>query len=175
MDEMRKIVEEMNLPLVLCHDDINPTNIIYNGENESCTLVDYDMTCFRFAEFDLAIFLQSICQGFNPADPSRPRRQPEFWKEALLEYLKAKAKIDGVDEGEAAGLLEQCYVRVRTLALIYSLIFVTYCFNVGVSNPNPPYGVPMDYINVGLGAYQTDYLNVKNEIIQPFLTDLGGL
>jgi thiamine kinase-like enzyme len=33
MEEMRRMVEEMKLPLLLCHNDVNPTNCIYNREN----------------------------------------------------------------------------------------------------------------------------------------------
>jgi hypothetical protein len=57
-------------------------------------------------------------KGFNPADPSRPRCQTEFWKEVLLEYLKAKVKLEGVDEKKAASLLDNLYAKVRKMVLV---------------------------------------------------------
>ncbi|XP_064641455.1 probable ethanolamine kinase isoform X2 [Lineus longissimus] len=135
IEALKKMVDDMKLPLVFCHNDSNATNIIYNKENDLFTA--------------------------PPSDS--PRCQPEYRKGVLLEYLKVKCKLDGEDEGRAMQLFDRCYAQVRKMYLVVSMIFSIYMIDVTLKEVHM--GSPIEFMRKALDVYETHYLNCKEELM----------
>ncbi|XP_064625328.1 ethanolamine kinase 1-like [Lineus longissimus] len=98
--EMKMLMELLrvkSIPKALCHGDCNPTNVIYDEENDKATLVDYEGAGISMPILDIAGFLGSAAYGFSP-DPEGLDYTPEFKREFMMEYFREKNKLDGEPE-----------------------------------------------------------------------------
>ncbi|KAJ3264718.1 hypothetical protein HDU77_007734 [Chytriomyces hyalinus] len=93
IDRLRKELENLEAelskvdsPVVFCHGDVNPMNIIYDGESGKIDFIDYEYGFYRPRGFDLG---NHFCEhtGFDCEWELYPN--PEFQRKFLREYLEA--------------------------------------------------------------------------------------
>ena len=74
--------------LVLCHNDLNAQNIIYNEKNQSVSFIDFEYAHINYALFDIANHFVEYCGVNNPDTSSYPTRDEQ--KRWLGIYFQAR-------------------------------------------------------------------------------------
>ena len=89
---MKNILDEISLPLSMCHMDLHPNNMLLNPATGDITFVDFELSGYHYSYFDLAYFfavqLAFGKQGFIA--PDEPAFTDEHRTIFLREYLHAK-------------------------------------------------------------------------------------
>ncbi|KAJ3237562.1 Ethanolamine kinase [Chytriomyces hyalinus] len=102
IDRLRKELEDLEAelskvdsPVVFCHGDVNPMNIIYDSESGKIDFIDYEYGFYRPRGFDLG---NHFCEhtGFDCEWELYPT--PEFQRKFLREYLEAYDPLKPVTE-----------------------------------------------------------------------------
>mmetsp|Transcript_14726 Transcript_14726/g.57760 ORF Transcript_14726/g.57760 Transcript_14726/m.57760 type:complete len:352 (+) Transcript_14726:59-1114(+) len=94
-----------DLPVVLCHNDLNAENCIFDEASDTMTFVDYEYTCTAYRGFDIG---NHFCEyagidtnlDFSGCYPSREAQRP-----FLAAYLRESGKE--ATEEEVAALFEE--------------------------------------------------------------------
>ncbi|KAI8833775.1 choline/ethanolamine kinase [Chytriomyces cf. hyalinus JEL632] len=86
LENLEAELSKVDSPVVFCHGDVNPMNIIYDAESGKIDFIDYEYGFYRPRGFDLG---NHFCEhtGFDCEWELYPN--PEFQRKFLREYLEA--------------------------------------------------------------------------------------
>ncbi|XP_064642119.1 ethanolamine kinase 1-like isoform X1 [Lineus longissimus] len=105
-----------------CHNDCNPTNIIYDEENDHVTFVDFEMCGLGEPLADLGNFLISSAIGFAP-DPQGLYHSPEVSREVVLTYLEEINKHDNIHDEVMEEQIQDTLDMVEVVAIAQLYFF----------------------------------------------------
>ncbi|XP_064622704.1 ethanolamine kinase 1-like [Lineus longissimus] len=95
---IKYVIDNMGLPRVLNHGDLNPTNFVYNENTGVMTFVDYEMCGFRIQIEDLTKFLLNTSIALTESDIEKHNHSPEFVRAFIRAYLEELRRLDGNEE-----------------------------------------------------------------------------
>ncbi|KAJ3312845.1 Ethanolamine kinase [Boothiomyces sp. JEL0838] len=95
--ELQSHLEKLESPVVFCHNDLNAANLIYDPEQNCCSLIDYEYGCHNYRGFDIGNF---FCEfgGIDCDFTKYPNEQIQ--KEWIKAYLKEKDGQEIVSDAE---------------------------------------------------------------------------
>jgi len=137
-------------PLVVCHNDLNAANIIYDETTESFTFIDYEQVGMNYRAFDIA---DHYCEfaGLHLDVEQFPSKEKQF---LFFEHY-----IGNTSEKE----LERLYTQVCKFVLVAHLLwFIWAKLQDCVSKVNFDYNV---YAEKRIREYwrrKEEYLNFKS-------------
>ncbi|XP_064645319.1 ethanolamine kinase 2-like [Lineus longissimus] len=105
----------LNLPLVFCHGDVNPTNIIFNETTDTVAFVDYETAGFNYAAFELARHIYLVTCSIH-VDIEDRLPSDEFILEVIRVYLEERQHVDGSIRADG-DTIQLWYRHVRTAML----------------------------------------------------------
>ncbi|XP_064630295.1 ethanolamine kinase 1-like [Lineus longissimus] len=117
--EAKMLLERFNLaitPKTYCQGDANPTNLIYDEENDKVFLCDFECAGINQPISDLVSFLGGAASGMMP-DPEGTEFSPEFKREFLHEYLRERNILDGEPEEVDEMLLTKYLTQMDIMEL----------------------------------------------------------
>ena len=85
---MENMLDELKLPFVLSHNDVNPANLIINDEKADITLLDFEFMATNYAFFDMGFMFVSWETGW--CDPNPPPLTDELRDTYVRSYLRAR-------------------------------------------------------------------------------------
>ena len=91
-DFLESILYDLDVPLVLSHNDIHHGNLILNEDDEEITILDYEMMAMNYEHYDIA-FLMMAWQILGPlghAGSDVPPLTDEIRDAYVKSYLRAK-------------------------------------------------------------------------------------
>lgn len=109
-------LEALNSPIVFCHNDLLPKNIIYNEEEGSIHFIDYEIAMYNHEHYDIGTHFCEYA-GIDVMDFSRyPDKAYQLnW---IRHYLECQAQLNGhTPESVTDRDIEECYVKTNKFAL----------------------------------------------------------
>ncbi|XP_064641041.1 ethanolamine kinase 1-like isoform X2 [Lineus longissimus] len=108
--------DALNIPETLCHGDPNPTNMIYNEQEDSIILVDYEMVGMMNPLYDLAGFMGTSAFGLLP-DIESLEHTKDYQRTFVKEYLEKLAIIDKCEEPVTEDKIEGVYNIIQVMMM----------------------------------------------------------
>lgn len=118
-DELKGLwhhLETLDSPVVYCHNDINPQNIIYNEDRGSVHFIDYEFAMYNYEHYEIA---SHFCE--SGADDAGFIKFPEksYQLDWMRYYLQCKAEQNGGSADDVTDRdVEECYVKTNKFALV---------------------------------------------------------
>ncbi|XP_064620979.1 ethanolamine kinase 2-like [Lineus longissimus] len=95
--EVRMLLERFkddSITETFCHGDFNPTNVIYDEDNDKVTMIDFESSSISYPTYDFSAFFSTAASGLT-SDPEGMMFSPEFKRDFLYEYLRERNRLDG--------------------------------------------------------------------------------
>ncbi|KAK9878895.1 hypothetical protein WA026_003724 [Henosepilachna vigintioctopunctata] len=118
--QFKEAVNDINMAVVFCHNDLLLGNIIYNEARNKVSFIDFEYACFNYQPFDIGNHFAEYA-GVGNVDYSRyPKKslQLDWLKYYLMEYKE----ISKVSEYE----IEELYVQVNKFVLMSHLLWFSW-------------------------------------------------
>jgi thiamine kinase-like enzyme len=171
IDFIRTIFEnnwsKHNLPIVLCLNNINIYNFIYDSKNKTMSVIDFDHCCSNYFILDLVCYFLELAKQ----DPENKYPQRQVQKLILAEYLKhSSLNLSSLiydplkpTDSELEHLCDLCGLLIAPVHLYWAL----WAFLQGLlTQPTSTF----DFINYGktrLAQYQKHKQNFFLPLYQP--------
>ncbi|XP_064651087.1 ethanolamine kinase 1-like [Lineus longissimus] len=130
LDSIRNLGEER----IFCHNDCNPTNVIFDEENDRVTLVDFEMCGLGQPFGDLTMILHLSATGYDPTPDNR--HSVELQKEFIRTYLAELKRLDGSSSDVTDKEVER--LREITEAYFIAMTFFFHIIAVRLVSPGRP-------------------------------------
>ncbi|XP_064642610.1 ethanolamine kinase 1-like [Lineus longissimus] len=106
--------------LSFCHNDCNPTNVIYDEKEDHVTFVDFEMCGLAEPLMDLSNFLVTSATGLAP-DPQGLYHSPEVSREVVLTYFREINKHDNIRDDVTEDKIQETLdiIEIIAIALLY--------------------------------------------------------
>jgi len=153
LGELERAISACNPKLVLCHNDVNSANIIYNADTGSLAFIDYEQAGLNYAAYDIA---DHFCEfaGLDLDFSRYPSKQEQF---VFFEHYLGKT--NATEES-----MEALYKDVCKFALMAHLVwFVWAKLQTHISDID--YFDYHKYAQDRIAEYwrrKSDFLNIKN-------------
>ncbi|XP_055389828.1 ethanolamine kinase [Condylostylus longicornis] len=154
-EELYKILEKLDSPLVFCHNDLLLGNVIYNENSNRVTFIDYEYAEINYQGFDIGNHFAEFT-GIE-VDEIDYKRYPskEFQFEWLEVYLKSYLEITEVPKQN----IEKLYIESNQFALAAHLFWAIWGL-VQAENSK----IDFDFVKYSQIRYE-EYLNKKDEFL----------
>lgn len=112
-DELYAALVEINSPVLFCHNDLLPGNVVYTEEHGKVTFIDYEYAELNFQAFDIGNHFAEF-PGINSSSGIDYTKYPsrDFQLEWLRAYLEEFSAARVTDDD-----VEQLYKHVNKFAL----------------------------------------------------------
>lgn len=122
IESLRDALISLNSPVVLCHNDLLPPNIVYNETLQKVNFIDMEYVAYNYQAFDIA---NHFCEyaGMKVVDFTLyPDRDYQLsWLRTFLEY---SFELDGHPTTEITDVdVERLYVQVNKFSLACHLFW----------------------------------------------------
>ncbi|CAF3104278.1 unnamed protein product, partial [Rotaria sp. Silwood2] len=106
--------------IVLCHNDPYAPNVIFNAEQKSVSLIDFDYTDLNFSLFDVASHFAGYC-FLDKVDISMYPTHEEQ-KRWLTVYFRARGMDESLSNDTTCRLIDQFSAVVHLMRGLWSLL-----------------------------------------------------
>lgn len=115
------MLEEINSPIVFCHNDLLMKNIIYDELSDQLFFIDFEYSAFNFQSFDIA---NHFCE-YAGQDPFEHELYPskEYQYEWIGHYLRFYDEFRNVKAEINDERIEQLYKQISKSSLASHLIW----------------------------------------------------
>ena len=95
---IQSILDEISLPVSLCHMDLHPHNMLLDPATGDITFIDFEFSGYHYTYYDLAYLfsMQLALRNMGLIGPDEPAFTDEHRSMCLREYLYAKYKAKGI-------------------------------------------------------------------------------
>ena len=98
IDYVEKKLTALNSPVICCHNDLYLKNFIYDEENNSVKLIDFEYSSWNYQAFDLANHIGEWCGVYMDWSKYPSRDEQDFFLRTYLEkYNGCKPTDEEVD------------------------------------------------------------------------------
>ncbi|EKE37558.1 hypothetical protein ENUP19_0248G0088 [Entamoeba nuttalli] len=94
IDYVEKKLTALNSPIVCCHNDLYLKNFIYNEEDRSIKLIDFEYASYNFQAFDLANHITEWCGVIMDWNKYPTKEEQDFFLRSYLEAYNGKKPSD---------------------------------------------------------------------------------
>ena len=96
---MKEILDEVSMPVSLCHMDLHPHNMLLDPATGDITLIDFEFSGCHYTQYDLAYLfgIRAAFERMGYIGPDEPAFTDECRSMYLREYLHAKYEAKGAD------------------------------------------------------------------------------
>uniref|UniRef100_T1J824 ethanolamine kinase n=1 Tax=Strigamia maritima TaxID=126957 RepID=T1J824_STRMM len=162
-------VLNIHSPVVLCHNNLRPNNIIWNKETGEITFVGFQDAGFSFQAQDIAFHFWKFV-GENPLSfDDYPNRNFQIrWLRCYLEHWYEYTARD--PNSVTHRHVEKLFVQVNSF---YLLFLYQSLAEISIFDKLQEMGYPTDIFDVALASYK-EYLRLKDEILNLALPNVSS-
>ncbi|XP_053362551.1 ethanolamine kinase 1 [Clarias gariepinus] len=118
-EELKRHLNRLESPTVLCHNDLLIKNIIYNSEEGVVKFIDYEYADFNYQAYDIANHFNEFAGVDNVDYSLYPSRELQWdWLSSYLQSLRTNSRVEShVTQGDVNTL----YIQVCKFTLVAHL------------------------------------------------------
>ncbi|GAU91794.1 hypothetical protein RvY_03984 [Ramazzottius varieornatus] len=156
--EMQAVMDNCSSPIVFCHNDLLPGNILYDKATDVINFIDFEYAGLNYQAYDIGNHFNEFA-GVEDCDFSRFPSQSyqEAW---LRDYLQAWKRAHKQDTTEVTkGEVKELYQLVQKFTLLSHLLWIVWTL-IQAENSD----IDFDFLMYGHIRYE-EYKRRKKEIL----------
>ena len=121
---VKQVYEEVKMPLMFCHGDLHPQNMVINDESNDVMFLDFEMTGFNYGCWDISYLLSM--RPFFGAIGWADKSEPDISEATRLLYIKGYLRAMFNRSGKEDDQISDVDIEFMDLQLKFMDLLVYY-------------------------------------------------